>query len=86
MDFNTILSNAKLTENGDLAFKSPVIGDTEDDIMLDILFKTEYYSNHLDEVPVKNLTWIKDYEPESAITEEDIISISNEYEDNEDKD
>ena len=52
MDFNTILSNAKLTENGDLAFKSPVIGDTEDDIMLDILFKTEYYSNHLDKVPV----------------------------------
>ena len=52
MDFNKILSNAKLTENGDLAFKSPVIGETEDDLMLDILFKTEYYSTHLDELPV----------------------------------
>ena len=56
MEFNKILSNAKLTENGDLAFKSPVIGDTEDDKMLDILFKTEYYSNHLDEVPVLEKT------------------------------
>ena len=52
MNFNKILSNAKLTENGDLAFKSPVIGETEDDLMLDILFKTEYYSTHLDELPV----------------------------------
>lgn len=45
-----------------------------------------YIREHLNEIPVKNLTWIEDYEPESAITEEDIISISNEYEDNEDKD
>ena len=52
MNFNKILSNAKLTENGDLAFKSPVIGENEDDLMLDILFKTEYYSTHLDELPV----------------------------------
>lgn len=52
MDFNKILSNAKLTENGDLAFKSPVIGENENDLMLDILFKTEYYSTHLDELPV----------------------------------
>ena len=52
MDFNKILSNAKLTENGDLAFKSPIIGENEDDLMLDILFKTEYYSTHLDELPV----------------------------------
>ena len=52
MDFNKILSNAKLTENGDLAFKSHVIGEDEDDLMLDILFKTEYYSTHLDELPV----------------------------------
>ena len=52
MDFNKILSNAKLTENGDLAFKSPVIGENEDDLMLDILFKTEYYSTHLNELPV----------------------------------
>ena len=52
MDFNKILSNAKLTENGDLAFVSPTLGETEDDKMLDILFKTEYYHNHLTEVPV----------------------------------
>ena len=52
MNFNKILSNAKLTENGDLAFKSPVIGEDENDLMLDILFKTEYYSTHLDELPV----------------------------------
>ena len=52
MDFNKILSNAKLTENGDLAFISPTLGETEDDKMLDILFKTEYYSTHLDELPV----------------------------------
>ena len=52
MDFNKILSNAELTENGDLAFKSPIIGENEDDLMLDILFKTEYYSTHLDELPV----------------------------------
>ena len=52
MEFNKILSNAKLTENGDLAFISPTLGETEDDKMLDILFKTEYYQNHLTEVNV----------------------------------
>ena len=56
MDFNKILSNAKLTENGDLAFVSPTFGEIEDDKMLDILFKTEYYQNHLTEVPVLEKT------------------------------
>lgn len=56
MDFNKILSNAKLTENGDLAFISSTLGETEDDKMLDILFKTEYYQNHLTEVPVLEKT------------------------------
>ena len=56
MDFNKILSNAKLTENGDLAFISPTLRETEDDKMLDILFKTEYYQNHLTEVPVLEKT------------------------------
>ena len=56
MEFNKILSNAKLTENGDLAFISPTFGETEDDKMLDILFKTEYYQNHLTEVPVLEKT------------------------------
>ena len=56
MEFNKILSNAKLTENGDLAFISPTLGETEDDKMLDILFKTEYYQNHLAEVPVLEKT------------------------------
>lgn len=37
--------NVKLTENGDVSFKS--VGDR----MLDILFLTEYYQKHLDEVP-----------------------------------
>ena len=37
--------NVKLTENGDVSFKS--VGDR----MLDILFLTEYYQKHLNEVP-----------------------------------
>lgn len=40
------LFNAKLTENGDLAFKK-----VSDDDLLNILFLTEYYSNHLTEIP-----------------------------------
>lgn len=40
-----------------------------------------YIRDHLDAVPTKNLTWIEDYEPETAVTEEDIISVSNEYDD-----
>ena len=39
--------NAKLTENGDIAFTS-----TGDNKLLDILFLTEYYQKHLNEVPV----------------------------------
>ena len=38
--------NAKLTENGDIAFTT-----TGDNKMLDILFMTEYYQKHLDKVP-----------------------------------
>ena len=38
--------NAKLTENGDIAFSS-----TGDNKLLDILFLTEYYQKHLNEVP-----------------------------------
>lgn len=45
MDINELF-NAKLTENGDLAFKK-----VSDDNLLNILFLTEYYTNHLTEVP-----------------------------------
>lgn len=45
MDINGLF-NAKLTENGDLAFKK-----VSDDNLLNILFLTEYYTNHLTEVP-----------------------------------
>ena len=45
MDINEIF-NAKFTENGDLAFKK-----VSDDNLLNILFLTEYYSNHLTEIP-----------------------------------
>ena len=45
MDINELF-NAKLTENGDLAFKK-----VSDDNLLNILFLTEYYSNHLTEIP-----------------------------------
>lgn len=45
MDINEIF-NAKLTENGDIAFKK-----VSDDNLLNILFLTEYYQNHLDEIP-----------------------------------
>lgn len=39
------LENIKLTENGDKAYKSTT------NLFLDILFKSEYYSHHLCEVP-----------------------------------
>ena len=39
--------NVKLTENGDIAFKK--VSDNE---LLNILFLTEYYQKHLDEVPI----------------------------------
>ena len=38
--------NAKLTENGDLAFKK-----ASDDNMINILFGTEFYQNHLEDTP-----------------------------------
>lgn len=46
MTLNEIF-NAKLTENGDLAFKK-----VSDNPLLNILFFTEYYQKHLDEVPL----------------------------------
>lgn len=39
--------SAKLTENGDLAFTK-----VSDNKLLNILFMTEYYQNHLNEVPI----------------------------------
>lgn len=43
-----IFSNVKLTENGDITFSST------GNHLLDILFMTEYYQNHLDEVEIGN--------------------------------
>ena len=45
MNLNEIF-NAKLTENGDLAFSK-----VSDNNYLNILFLTEYYQKHLTEVP-----------------------------------
>ena len=45
MDINEVF-NAKLTENGDIAFKK-----VSDDNLLNILFLTEYYQHHRDEIP-----------------------------------
>ena len=45
MNLNEIF-NAKLTENGDIAFTK-----VSDDNLLNILFLTEYYQKHLNEVP-----------------------------------
>lgn len=46
MNLQELFANAKLTENGDLAYNK-----VSSDIMLNILFMTEYYSKHLDETP-----------------------------------
>lgn len=46
MNMKEIFENTKLTENGDLAFSST--GNK----YIDILFMSEYYGKHLDEVPV----------------------------------
>lgn len=46
MTLQEIFDNAKLTENGDLAYSK-----VSSDIMLDILFMTEYYSKHLNDTP-----------------------------------
>ena len=45
MTVEQVFTNVKETENGDLAFKSTC------NKMLDILFMTEYYQKHLDEIP-----------------------------------
>ena len=47
MDLQHIF-NAKATENGDLAFKKV----SQDNELLNILFLTEYYQKHLNEVPI----------------------------------
>ena len=47
MDLQHIF-NAKATENGDLSFKKV----SQDNELLNILFLTEYYQNHLSEVPI----------------------------------
>ena len=44
-DLKQIFNNTKLTENGDIAYT------TTGDKLVDILFLTEYYQNHLDKVP-----------------------------------
>ena len=46
MNLQNLFDNVKLTENGDLSYKK-----VSSDVMLNILFMTEYYSKHLDEVP-----------------------------------
>lgn len=46
MNLKQLFDNVKLTENGDLAYSK-----VSSDVMLNILFMTEYYSKHLDEVP-----------------------------------
>lgn len=45
MTVEQVFTNVKETENGDLAFRSTC------NKMLDILFMTEYYQKHLDEIP-----------------------------------
>ena len=51
MDLQHIF-NAKATENGDLSFKKV----SQDNELLNILFLTEYYQKHLDEVPMLEAT------------------------------
>ena len=46
MTLNEIFDSVKLTENGDLSYSK-----VSSDVFLNILFMTEYYSKHLDEVP-----------------------------------
>lgn len=46
MTLQEIFDNVKLTENGDLAYSK-----VSSDVMLDILFMTEYYTKHLDDTP-----------------------------------
>ena len=46
MNLQEIFDTVKLTENGDLSYNK-----VSSDVMLNILFMTEYYSKHLDETP-----------------------------------
>lgn len=46
MNLQELFDNVKLTENGDLSYSK-----VSDNVMLNILFLTEYYSKHLDETP-----------------------------------
>ena len=46
MTLNEIFDSVKLTENGDLSYSK-----VSSDVFLNILFMTEYYQKHLDEVP-----------------------------------
>lgn len=46
MTLQEIFDNTKLTENGDIAYSK-----VSSNIMLDILFMTEYYTKHLDDTP-----------------------------------
>lgn len=48
MNIKDAFDNRKLTENGDLSYNKV----STDDKLLNILFLTEYYTNHIDEVPV----------------------------------
>ena len=48
MTLNQAFSNTKLTENGDITYSST------GNHLLDILFMSEYYQNHLDEVTLGN--------------------------------
>ena len=46
MNLQQLFDNVKLTENGDLSYKK-----VSSDVMLNILFLTEYYSKHIKETP-----------------------------------
>lgn len=46
MTLQEIFDNTKLTENGDIAYNK-----VSSNVMLDILFMTEYYAKHLDDTP-----------------------------------
>ena len=46
MNLQEIFNNTKLTENGDIAYNK-----VSSDVFLNILFMTEYYQKHLNEVP-----------------------------------
>ena len=51
MNLQEVFDNVKLTENGDIAYNK-----VSSDTFLNILFLTEYYQKHLDEVPRLRIT------------------------------